>query len=193
MTGKTNSANKKIELEEITVNPGVSDAIKSAEDGKGFSKVTVPGDADLIAANIREGVDIFGVLGAMKEGVDLTSLFGYTKYSIDSFTPSSYVYNSNTFNANHSLGEKPKMAIAISNADTYSYTYELILFVGYALNDTDSSDYANAVYFKASGSNSDRLSAYHQIGFRRTNANIGFYCDNYSLKAGVEYTLITMA
>lgn len=68
MTGKTNSANKKIELEEVIVNPGASDVIKTADDGKGFSKVTVSGDADLIAANIREGIDIFGILGTLKEG-----------------------------------------------------------------------------------------------------------------------------
>ena len=74
MTGKTNSASKKIELEEVTVNPGTSDVVKTAEDGKGFSKVTVPGDADLIAANIREGIDIFGILGILKEGLDILGM-----------------------------------------------------------------------------------------------------------------------
>lgn len=67
MLGRTNIMSPKTELEEITINPGMTDIIRTAEAGKGFSKVTVPGDADLIPGNIREGVELFGVTGTMKE------------------------------------------------------------------------------------------------------------------------------
>ncbi|RUT36331.1 hypothetical protein EJP77_04925 [Paenibacillus zeisoli] len=40
--------------------PGVSDQIMPADN---YDQITVKGDADLIAANIKSGVDIFGVLG----------------------------------------------------------------------------------------------------------------------------------
>lgn len=101
MTGKTNSANKKIELEEITVSPGASNVVRTAEDGKGFSKVTVPGDTDLVAANIRENIDIFGILGTLKEGI--------TGIDFGTVTVSS----GNTVTVAHSLGTTPKTVMLI--------------------------------------------------------------------------------
>ena len=52
-----------ISLEEKTISAGTSDIEVIPTDGKYLSKVIVSGDTDLIAENIKEGVDIFGVTG----------------------------------------------------------------------------------------------------------------------------------
>ncbi len=64
-------------LSKVTVNPTPSQTknimpAKSQQtvlpdDGKLLSSVTVAGDSDLVAANIRHGVNIFGVVGNVKE------------------------------------------------------------------------------------------------------------------------------
>lgn len=52
-----------------SVTPTASTQTVNPDSGMLLSSVVVNGDADLIASNIREGVDIFGVIGAMSEGV----------------------------------------------------------------------------------------------------------------------------
>lgn len=58
-----------ISLEEKTISAGASDIEVTPTDGKYLSKVTVQGDGDLIAENIKEGVDIFGVTGTFTGSV----------------------------------------------------------------------------------------------------------------------------
>ena len=67
----------------------------------------------LIAENIREGVDIWGVIGAVTEGIDLPSLFGLTKIAIDTFT----VTDSKAIKdqaVTHSLKQIPKVAMIVA-------------------------------------------------------------------------------
>lgn len=52
-----------VPVEEKTVTPSSSEQIISPSIGKFISKVTIAGDANLIAENIKEGVTIFGITG----------------------------------------------------------------------------------------------------------------------------------
>lgn len=52
-----------------TVTPTAAGLTVSPDSGKVLSSVTVNGDADLVAANVRSGVNIFGVTGTLVEGI----------------------------------------------------------------------------------------------------------------------------
>ena len=50
-----------MELEEVTITPNGQQIVALPEEGyDGFSKVTVSGDANLVSANIKDGVTIYG-------------------------------------------------------------------------------------------------------------------------------------
>lgn len=53
-----------------TITPGTSDKTAVAANKWTTGAVTVAGDADLVAANIKSGVNIFGVDGSLTPGVD---------------------------------------------------------------------------------------------------------------------------
>ena len=56
-----------VELEEVTITPNGQQIVALPEEGyDGFSKVTVNGDANLVSANIKDGVTIYGVIGTAK-------------------------------------------------------------------------------------------------------------------------------
>jgi surface protein len=60
--GYNNVKVKAVESEELTVTPSIETQVKEGM----FNKVTVAGDEDLKAENIKEGVNIFGVEGVAK-------------------------------------------------------------------------------------------------------------------------------
>ena len=203
MTGKTNSANKKIELEEITVSPGASDVIKTADDGKGFSKVTVPGDADLIAENIREGINIFGKIGTLKEGVLLTGILGMQRIAVDYFTPTADTYLS-SITLTHSLGAVPATVFIMPVAENYTlpedYSSYYILF--HAFNTakfiSGATQWAmvREAIVGASLKCSMTTSAQHSpeiVTSTQFKADTNSGTGGSYLKAGVEYAIITAA
>ena len=51
-----------------TITPSASQQTVSPSSGKLLSKVTVNGDSNLVAGNIKNGINIFGVTGTMKGG-----------------------------------------------------------------------------------------------------------------------------
>jgi hypothetical protein len=84
ITDKLKSLPKRHVLTEVTLTPSKDDVVAVPNDGEAFSKVTVNGDTNLVAENIAEGVEIFGVTGthsggggsrlALKAGGTLTEL-----------------------------------------------------------------------------------------------------------------------
>lgn len=67
----TKSATKQLTTQAAkTVTPGTSNQTAVASGVYTTGAVTVKGDANLKAANIRSGVSIFGVAGNMQEGID---------------------------------------------------------------------------------------------------------------------------
>lgn len=65
MIGKCNTGGGK-PTQEKTVTPTAAGLVVTPDAGKLINKVTVNGDSDLVAGNIKKGVDIFGVTGTLK-------------------------------------------------------------------------------------------------------------------------------
>lgn len=68
--------------QEKTVSPTAAGLIVTPDAGKLLNKVTVNGDSDLVAGNIKKGVDIFGVNGSFDNS---EGLYAYQKYGADKY------------------------------------------------------------------------------------------------------------
>lgn len=86
ITDKLKSLPKRPVLTEVTLMPSKDDVIAVPDEGEAFSKVTVNGDANLIAENIAEGVSIFGVTGTHRGGSVFTGSATLSEDGILTFT-----------------------------------------------------------------------------------------------------------
>ena len=182
MLGKTNAANKKTVLEELTITAGTADKTQTAADGKGYSKVTVSptpsqaktvtpgasqktvtpdagkllsqvtvsGDADLIAKNIRKGVNIFGVTGTLVEGTITDSYAtGFTVAHALGKTPSHFVF----IRSNWSVDQRGLLAGVDSGYGLfYDYLYRSYSYIGITLTKTAQSVKLEAAKYLETGS-----------------------------------------
>ena len=176
-----------------TWTPGTSDQTISS--GRYLTgKQTIKGDADLIAENIRKGIDIFGVLGTMAEGIAFEDISRFTKVAVDTFT---FAYDQNlgsNITLTHSLGVKPEVVLLFSKTkpnvkyhiaeilqstvDTYAYTE--IHYIA--------TNYSTGALYVATNQVSGNTSWVPTSSLVKLPNSSG-----YLLGAGMEYTLITMA
>ena len=83
LVGKLNIGKLPPRTQEITINPSTSEIVETPESGyTGFSQVTVNAvtsniDSNIIPTNIKEGVEILGVVGTYEQGY-FTSVSGDT-------------------------------------------------------------------------------------------------------------------
>lgn len=181
----TKSATKQLTTQAAkTITPSTSAQTAVASGVYTTGTITVAGDADLIAGNIKSGVNIFGVTGTLKEGIPLPPNF--TKYAVDKVTFSS----SGTPAINHSLGEMPR--IAIIAASTFStVSNDIIHAAGVYDNNSLDSNGICAINYAIKYDGKTRDNTYGT--FDPTNTTVTFSCYNRQFPAGIEYTLITMA
>lgn len=72
------------DLQDKTITPTAEDQTVSADSGyDGLGAVTVAGDADLVAANIKRGVDIFGVTGKYNGPSSSAGTFDVVKLTVN--------------------------------------------------------------------------------------------------------------
>lgn len=95
-----------------TVTPSASTQTVTPDSGKYLSSVTVNGDSDLVASNIKSGVNIFGVTGTYTGSTSSTKAYqgsvsigsNHTSFTISSLNLSSINYIYICFSANFATG-----------------------------------------------------------------------------------------
>lgn len=118
----TKSATKQLTTQAAqTITPGTTD--KTIASGKYLTGIqTIKGDANLVAGNIKKGVSIFGITGALE------AMPGKIKaFKSGSFVPDKN-YSSETYTVQHGLGVTPNFAIVW--ATDYSGVYSNNMMTG---------------------------------------------------------------
>ncbi len=142
-----------------TVTPGTTQKTVTPDAEKLLSQVTVSGDADLIAKNIRKGVNIFGVTGTLVEGksgidfgeVTITDNYatGFTVAHALGKTPSHFVF----IRSNWSVEQRGLLAGVDGDYGLfYDYLYRSYTYIGITLTKTTQSVKLEAVKYLDTGS-----------------------------------------
>lgn len=136
VTAGTKSATKQLTTQAAkTVTPGVSSQTAVASGRYTTGAVTVAGDSNLVAGNIKSGVSIFGVTGTAKKIATVTGISYYDesndiiRFSLDQTLTTletlyvSSIYNPNNISLDDFIGdqydspEQPDFYLWIKNAD----------------------------------------------------------------------------
>ncbi len=99
-----------------TITPGTSSKTAVAANRYTTAATTVAGDSNLVAANIKSGVSIFGVNGTLKTGATVTSIT--TNRSWNSAVDSSYDYHRIAYFSLAMSGAKYVMCLATATSGT---------------------------------------------------------------------------
>lgn len=176
-----------------TWTPGTSDQTISS--GRYLTgKQTIKGDADLIAENIRKGIDIFGVLGTMAEGIAFEDISRFTKVAVDTFTFASDQNLGSNITLTHSLGVKPEVVLLFSKTkpDIRNCIVEMLqsavgTYAYEELNRVTTHVSTGAFMLETTqvAASTSWIPTSNLVKLPNTSG--------YFLGAGIEYTLITMA
>ena len=126
-------------------------------------------------------------------GIDL-SVLGCTKVAVDKFTLASDVNIGNSaYSLNHSLGEKAKYAILVSNGNTLSQSIMKMVYMYLG----EPKGYQNGAFQFLHSNGSKSLGYFSNVVWTKDCTDdailIAYSGYNYYLQAGIEYTLVTIA
>lgn len=164
------------ELEEKTATPSAEDQIITPTAGKYLSKVTVTGDSDFTAENIKKDVSIWGITGTYESPL--------SSYGIDfgTVTPT----GSSTLTVNHNLGKIPSF-YAVMPKVGYDYDNASIITV-FAWIFNARLKFENGIAQNGANISLDD----HSYDVDATKNTITFDCGNYSFSRGVEHIWIAI-
>lgn len=172
-----------------TIIPGIADQVMAAGTYLRGAQ-TIKGDADLIPGNIKDGVNLFGVLGTCVEEKPLPGPF--TKMARDTI-----VFTNRTAERscviNHTLGVKPIFMLMI--ASEVSHEAQDLYAIAGLLQGVGTGDYDNlrAVYSYWSNTLNSVIVA-SEIEMTVSDSQINSLGNKSCyFAAGIEYTVLTMA
>ena len=128
------------------------------------------------------------------EGVDLLTAMGYTKIAVDKFTFTSRTTANSSKKISHSLGVEPKSVLLLSPL-TYSKMQQFDILNGYYQNFSESSPTTlsgSLLYANSNSGDFKSADGYVHLVSGETTTKL-YFNSSYYFKAGIEYTLITMA
>ena len=127
-----------------SVNPGSSAKEITPDAGKYLTKVTVAGDPNLTASNIKDGVTIFGVNGTLTGGGASLTESAFT-YSVSDVAGSDYgfIMNSNGYYESQNKGVNYSFALCRVNLNVKATTNIIFDVINYAESNYDYAVFSN--------------------------------------------------
>ena len=162
-----------VPTEAKTATPSTSEQSITPSSGKFLSEVTVTGDANLIADNIKEGVSIFGVAGAFAGGSEIKT---------GTFTPTNAALSSNPITVS-GLGGMPKIVFIWKSQNNGSSTSASGHRLASVTN-INGITYATTSYY---------LSSKAILGSDETNYSLTYNSNGFVLSSsGIKYEIVKM-